>query len=78
MRLTHLTDKQLINLFTVTAKQDVSPRARAILAELMTRGYYFDFAQGDFLTFEQWNARYGEAPLAPADYVLYVKLHERG
>jgi hypothetical protein len=74
MGLGQVSDNQLINLFRVSRKHELTTQGRAILSELMYRGYFFDVRQGDFLTRHDWKQRYrGEEPPAPADYILYLR-----
>jgi hypothetical protein len=76
--LTHLSDKQLKNLFMLMNQRQVSPRGRAILLELMRRGVFFDAEQGDFLTRFEWKLRYqGDEPPSSADYIVYLRMHAK-
>jgi hypothetical protein len=78
MALEQLSDKQLMNLFTVTNRGDLSIRGRAILIELMRRGIFFDVDHRDFLTRFEWKLRYrGDEPPSGADYELYLQIHAR-
>jgi hypothetical protein len=73
--LVELSDRQLMNLFTVTAASTLSQRAKAVLTELLDRGYFFDLSQLEFLTAPQWQLRYQEAP--PENYYAYWQHHHQ-
>jgi hypothetical protein len=60
----HLNDQQLQSLFRVTGRQMLSTRSKAIVTELLGRGYFLDTYYQDFVTYDQWTLRYGEAPTA--------------
>jgi len=67
--LPYLDDRQLMNLFVATTTGNLSPRAKAILSELLERGYFFDVSRHEFLTEKQWKALYQQA--LPLDYFAY-------
>lgn len=69
--LVDLSDRQLMNLFSVTASSTLSVRGKAILTELLERAYFYDIRRGEFLTAAQWTLFHQEAP--PADYFAYWK-----
>jgi hypothetical protein len=73
--LVELSDRQLMNLFTVTASATLSQRAKAVLIELLHRGYFYDLSLLEFLTETQWKLLYREAP--PEDYFAYWQHHHQ-
>ncbi len=70
-------DGQLFKLFTVMDDGTLSEQAKAILLELLERGYIYDPRQGKFLSSHQWKRLYQD--MSPADYFadLYTYLRQR-
>ena len=60
--LARLGDRELMKLFALSSTKSITKRAAQVIAELEQRGYLFDPNRRDFVTCEQWNALYHDAP----------------
>ena len=59
--LAMMADRDLIRLFSHLGSPLDTRRGKEIIAELERRGFIYDPGLDDFLTCEQWNARYPNA-----------------